>query len=183
MVLVGPPLSPSDPSSRFAPTVRLLPLLPERVNPVVLPTALKFTLTVAVLWMSGPLVLVLPDTTELATVTVPVAVFSTAIPPPPDPDIVPAAVFPVIVLLVTTIDPDPLVSAIAPPPRPVVVVPPFAAFPVRVLFWTSRVPVKLRRTMPPPAAAVVLLLIALLRTSAVPAVNPAGGAVLTVPKK
>src|SRR5690242_13952976 len=101
MVRVGPPLSPGAPSFRSAPTGRLLPLAAEGVNPVVLPIALKFTLTEAALRTSGPTALVLPDTTELATVTDPVPLPITAIPPPPDPDTVPAAVFPVTVLLTT----------------------------------------------------------------------------------
>src|SRR5262245_54876102 len=69
------------------PKPRLFPLVPERVTPVLLPTALKLTLTVAVAEprMSGPFALVFAVTAELATLIVPALVEIRAIPPPPVP--------------------------------------------------------------------------------------------------
>ena len=63
--------------------------------------ALKFTLTVepvAAVRMSGPLALVFPATTELATVIVAADVVVRAMPPPPVPAVDPFAVLPKIVL-------------------------------------------------------------------------------------
>ena len=77
MVWVGPPLSARGPSFRSVPGAMLFPLVPDGVNPVSLPMALKLTLTVvpvAAVRMSGPLALVFPATMELATVTVPALV-------------------------------------------------------------------------------------------------------------
>src|SRR5581483_5759070 len=83
-VRVGPPLSASGPRLRAAPNDRLLPLVPDGLKPGGLPTALKFRFTVPVLEMSGAAVLVLPETIELTTVSVPMAVpgpRATAMPP------------------------------------------------------------------------------------------------------
>src|SRR5262245_19696131 len=100
-VRVGPPLSASGPSRRLAPKARLLPLVAESENPVLLPTALKLTFTVdplAPVRMSGPLTLLFPDTIELTIVTVPAVVDVRAMPPPPVPEPVALAVLPAIVL-------------------------------------------------------------------------------------
>src|SRR5262245_26452450 len=208
IVWVDPPLVARAPSWRLFPNARLLPLVPDRVNPVLLPTALKFTLTVlpvAPVRMSGPLALVFPETIEFSTVTTPPAVVVVrAMPPPPWPAAFPLAVFPTMVLPGPRVVPVPPVTATAPPdtvavlPETVVlrrvtdpelreIAPPVVAavFPEMVLFCTRSVPAaaKLCRAMPPPATADVLLAIVLLRITRVLGVNPAGGEALGVPKK
>src|SRR5262249_61822493 len=93
----GPPLLPRAPSRRLAPKGRLLPLVPDGVYPVPLPMALKFTLTVPALKMSGPMALLFPETMVLAMVMVPVPL-TRPMPPPPCPEAVLLAVLPVMVL-------------------------------------------------------------------------------------
>src|SRR5262249_49406133 len=114
-VRVVPPLLDSWPSNRFVPNARLLPLVPDNVKPVALPTALKFTFTVPPLWMSGEAPFVLPETIELTRLMAAVVPLDCAMPPPPRP---PRDVLPVIVLLDTFNWPVTVLSAIPPPPSP-----------------------------------------------------------------
>src|SRR3954470_21281914 len=103
MVCVGPPLLASAFRCRLAPKETLL--APVRTNPVALPTALKLTLQVVAELarkISGPLALVLPETTELETIIALLAtVLKRASPPPPVPPAVPDAVLPKTVLFST----------------------------------------------------------------------------------
>src|SRR4029453_19288435 len=125
----GPPLMPSGPSIGFALNGTLLALLPERAKPVPLPTALKLALVVVLAVarkISGPLTLVLPETTELARVNVPATRLGRASPPPPVPAAAPLARLLVTVLFwrLTGLLP----GAPAPPPPDVP-----AVLPLRVL--------------------------------------------------
>src|SRR5262245_6794535 len=86
IVRVGPPLLASGPRDKLVPKARLLP--PVSTNPLLLPTALKLTLTVVaglVRRISGALTLMLPDTTELSTLIEPALLVIRARPPPPMP--------------------------------------------------------------------------------------------------
>src|SRR5262245_22724338 len=178
MVWVGPPLLERAPRPRAAP-IRLFPLVPDRVNPAVLPIALKLALTVVPLAptpMSGEVPLVLFETIELASVTVLAVVLRRATPPPP----VPLAVLPTIVVFSSLSDPPALV--LMPMPPPVVA----AVFPVMVLFWTTRPPVAvpLVQKIPPPAVVLEAFPeIVLLRITNALGVNPTGGAELGLVKK
>src|SRR5262245_6375869 len=180
MVCVGPPLLASAPSCGSTPNARLLPLVPDRVNPVLLPMALKFAFTVVPVTdrMSGPLALMFPETTELTTVIEPGVVLIRATPPPPVLAAEALDVLLTTVLPCTTMEPLPVVTTAAPPDRA-------AVFPVSVLFWSSKVPAKDGIATAPPFAAELLFARVLLRMTTVPGVNPApaGGELLAVPKK
>src|SRR5262249_35427892 len=126
--------------------------------------------------ISGPLVLVLPETTELTAVIEPAVVLVRASPPPPVLAAEPLALFPVIVLFCASIDPLPEATTTPPPELA-------AELPVSVQFWSSRVRVRRGGSLAPPARRGVLLWGVLLGIPRVRGVNPAGGVGWAAPPK
>src|SRR5262245_40869682 len=107
-VCVGPPLYANDGSSiRIEGISRLL--APVSTNPELEPMALKFTLTVPRLEMSGAEPATLPETIVLSTEIMPVPA------PPAMPPPLPPAALAVIVLFCTTSVPLKEASAMPPP--------------------------------------------------------------------
>src|SRR6266566_5067855 len=98
-----------------------------------------------------------------------------AIPPPPGSLAMLLELLLVMVSFLRTIDPLPAPRKIPPPEMT-------PQLPATVLFWSSRVPLKVGRSIAPPLLKLVLLLRLLLRMINLPAVKPGGGDVLTGPE-